>query len=64
MFLGYICGIVLNKAKGREMVTGFILSYFINGIYQFVVLLHDGLRDPREVPGDPAFPRLRHPQHA
>lgn len=36
--LGWICGVVLNKAKGREMVTGFILAFFINGIYQFVVL--------------------------
>ena len=36
--MGWICGVVLNKAKGREMVTGYILAYFINGIYQFVVL--------------------------
>jgi simple sugar transport system permease protein len=38
IFMGWICGVVLNKAKGREMVTGYILAYFINGIYQFVVL--------------------------
>lgn len=38
VLLGWICGVVLNKAKGREMVTGFILAFFINGIYQFVVL--------------------------
>jgi simple sugar transport system permease protein len=38
VFMGWICGVVLNKAKGREMVTGYILAYFINGIYQFVVL--------------------------
>lgn len=37
-FLGYICGVVLNRAKGREMVTSYILGFFINGIYQFVVL--------------------------
>jgi len=37
-FLGYICGNVLNRAKGREMVTSYILGFFINGIYQFVVL--------------------------
>ncbi|HWQ09932.1 MAG TPA: ABC transporter permease [Holophaga sp.] len=50
VFLGYICGIVLNKAKGREMVTGFILSYFINGIYQFVVLYMMGSVIPVKSP--------------
>ena len=38
LLMGYVCGAVLNKAKGREMVTGYILAFFINGIYQFVVL--------------------------
>ena len=38
LLLGYVCGAVLNHAKGREMVTGYILAFFINGIYQFVVL--------------------------
>ena len=36
--LGYICGAVLNRAKGREMVTSYILGFFINGVYQLVVL--------------------------
>ncbi len=36
--LGWICGQVLNRAKGREMVTGYILGFFMNGLYQFVVL--------------------------
>ena len=36
--LGYACGAVLNRAKGREMVTGYILGFFVNGIYQLVVL--------------------------
>lgn len=36
--LGYICGKVLNKAKGREMVTGYILGFFVNGVYQLIVL--------------------------
>ena len=35
---GYFTGIVLNKAKGREMVTGMMLGYFMNGIYQLLVL--------------------------
>ena len=38
VLMGYICGVVLNKAKGREMVTGYMLAFFINGIYQLVVL--------------------------
>jgi simple sugar transport system permease protein len=38
LLMGWVCGVVLNKAKGREMVTGYILAFFINGIYQFVVL--------------------------
>lgn len=38
VLLGWVCGSVMNKAKGREMVTGYILAFFINGIYQFFVL--------------------------
>jgi len=38
ILFGYATGKILNKAKGREMVTGFILAFFANGIYQLVVL--------------------------
>jgi len=38
VLLGWICGLVMNKAKGREMVTGYILAFFMNGIYQFFVM--------------------------
>jgi len=38
ILLGYFTGIVLNRAKGREMVTGFMLGFFTNGIYLLVVL--------------------------
>lgn len=38
ILLGYFAGIVLNRAKGREMVTGYMLGFFMNGIYQLVVL--------------------------
>lgn len=38
VLLGYITGAILNRAKGREMVTGFILAFFINGLYQLLVL--------------------------
>lgn len=36
--LGLLCGKILNMAKGREMVTSYITSFFINGVYQLVVL--------------------------
>ncbi len=38
MLLGWFCGKILNMAKGREMITSYIISYFINGVYQLVVL--------------------------
>ena len=38
ILLGIFCGAVLNRAKGREMVTSYILGFFINGVYQMVVL--------------------------
>ena len=34
VLLGLFCGKILNMARGREMIT----SYFINGVYQLVVL--------------------------
>ena len=36
--LGLLCGKILNMAKGRELVTSYIISFFINGMYQLVVL--------------------------
>lgn len=36
--LGVFCGTILNRAKGREMITGYIISFFMNGVYQLVVL--------------------------
>ncbi len=38
VLLGWMCGMVMNRAKGREMVTGYILAFFVNGIYQFFVM--------------------------
>ena len=38
IMLGLFCGKILNMAKGREMITSYIISYFINGVYQLVVL--------------------------
>ena len=36
--LGWLAGIILNKARGREMVTGYVLGFFMDGFYQFLVL--------------------------
>lgn len=38
ILFGWLCGAVLNKAIGREMVTAYILGFFMNGVYQLVVL--------------------------
>ncbi len=54
--LGILCGNLLNRAKGREMITSYIISFFMNGIYQLVVLymmgpiipiLHSSIKLPR-----------------
>jgi simple sugar transport system permease protein len=56
ILLGLLCGNLLNMAKGREMVTSYIISYFINGLYQLVVLymmgplipiIHSSIKLPR-----------------
>jgi len=39
---GWLTGMLLNRAKGREMITGMILGFFANGIYQFLFLLLAG----------------------
>ena len=36
--LGMFCGKVLNMAKGREMITSYIISFFFTGVYQLIVL--------------------------
>ena len=38
ILLGLLCGSIMNRAKGREMITSYIISYFMNGLYQLVVL--------------------------
>lgn len=36
--MGYLAGMVMNRAKGREMITSMILGFFANGLYQLVFL--------------------------
>ena len=38
IILGTFCGKILNMAKGREMITSYIISFFMNGVYQLIVL--------------------------
>lgn len=38
ILLGIFCGKILNRAKGREMITSYMISFCMNGIYQLVVL--------------------------
>jgi len=48
--LGLFCGSIMNRAKGREMVTSYILGFFMDGAYQFFILYCMGsliiLRNP------------------
>ena len=50
VLLGLLCGHVLNRAKGQEMVTSYILGFFINGLYQLFVLYFMGWVIPIDNP--------------
>ena len=51
ILLGYFGGLVLNRAKGREMITSMMLGLFIAGIYQFFLLYICGSIIPFKNPG-------------
>ncbi len=38
IFFGWLVGKLYNKTKGAEMITGMILAYFADGLYQFLFL--------------------------
>ena len=42
IFLGYLVGKVLNRAKGKEMITSMILGFFANGVYQLIFIVLAG----------------------
>ena len=42
ILLGLFSGYLLNKAKGREMITSYVLGFFMLGVYQIVVLFGMG----------------------
>ena len=62
ILFGWMCGAVLNKARGREMVTSYILGFFMNGVYQLAVLYGFGSVVPISQSRTGAFARVRHPQ--
>ena len=39
VLFGWLTGILFNKAKGKEMITGLILGFFANGVYQLICLI-------------------------
>ena len=56
ILLGLMCGKLMNMAQGREMITGYMLNFFVTGLYQLVVLymmgsiipiIHSSIRLPR-----------------
>ena len=50
IFMGWFAGQILNKAKGREMITSMILGLFTSGIYQFILLFLFGSVIPFDNP--------------
>ena len=42
ILLGYLVGKVLNRAKGKEMITSMILGFFANGVYQLIFIVMAG----------------------
>lgn len=50
VLFGWLAGMLLNKAKGREMITGMVMGFFANGVYQFVFLFLVGTVIPFENP--------------
>ena len=50
IILGLFCGKMMNMARGREMITSYIISFFIAGVYQLVVLYMMGSIIPIQHP--------------
>ena len=47
-FMGILMGILFNKTKGQEMITGMIAGFFANGVYQFIFIALMGSLIPME----------------
>jgi simple sugar transport system permease protein len=50
ILFGWLTGKLFNQAKGKEMITGIILGFFANGIYQLICLYFLGNFIPIRVP--------------
>jgi len=50
LLFGYGTGLILNKTKGKEMITSLMLGYFANGLYQLVFLTFMGTIIPIDNP--------------
>ncbi|MGL5438850.1 MAG: ABC transporter permease subunit [Filifactoraceae bacterium] len=50
LLFGWLTGIILNKTKGQEMITGMILGFFAAGLYQLVFLFLVGTVIPMNNP--------------
>ena len=42
LLLGWMTGKLLNRARGKEMITSLILGFFANGVYQLIFLIMVG----------------------
>ncbi|HLW22523.1 MAG TPA: ABC transporter permease [Sphaerochaetaceae bacterium] len=42
ILLGWMTGRLLNRARGKEMITSLILGFFANGVYQLIFLIMVG----------------------
>jgi simple sugar transport system permease protein len=42
LLLGWMTGRLLNRARGKEMITSLILGFFANGVYQLIFLIFVG----------------------
>lgn len=53
LLLGWVAGSIMNRAKGREMIAGMILGFFMNGVYMLTFLFGAGtvlpIKDPRMI---------------
>lgn len=50
VIFGYLTGVILNKTKGQEMITGLILGFFATGVYQLIFLFLVGTVIPMDNP--------------
>lgn len=46
VLFGYFTGLLYNRTRGQEMIASLIVSYFANGIYQFLFLFVVGVIIP------------------